>query len=193
MDTPADIDLRAYDFENKEPVCFADGKLKVYRVNTKQPTNYIMYALFCDGELGVFVIGILNGVDFTISATETIAEYRRRGFASALYISLINKVGLRLHSDGGQTEDGWALWQFIRKHANITIIDTIDHNTYKDDGTIPDNHLYTDSPFIGPRFKLIAESYYPPTHVCDKLVSGIWLADYQRGYVNRDYSPNGLQ
>lgn len=162
--------------ENREFLFFGCGKYKIYRNFNIHRDAIVMYTLQ-DGDLIVaYAMGEYIGKVYHVKLARTIDGYQRKGLMTTLYVNLLKNLNIKIASDVSQTEGGWRLWQYLRTQRVVTIYDTITHETIPDDGTIPDNVLFTDSPSVGPRFYFIAEIYLGENNRVEDVYRGIKVA-----------------
>jgi hypothetical protein len=137
-----------FDVADSTDIGFSEGGTIIRKsVNTKDQ-RIIMYSLHDkNSELLSSVVGYFYphaGVEyFVVLDVFTIDIHRRKGYATALYVSLVKKYGVKLMSDKHQTEGGKRLWDNINNVLNVNVLDVATGNKIPR-AEISDQEIYLD-------------------------------------------------
>ena len=143
------LQLTDVKFNTKILIGPAEGWLNIYKVKTKDPTAYIYY--LANENKSDDMLSYVMGIDYTLHGTQyfiigdafTSENNQKKGYASALYYSLVKKYNVKILSDKAQTPHGKALWDNLRKKISAKIINVSTGEIYPDDNTITQDELYT--------------------------------------------------
>lgn len=147
------------DFDESTAVIgYSEGGTIIRKSTAHKDPQVVMYSLHTPN--GEFVSGVV-GYPHTYGGTEyfvildvfTPLQYRRMGYATALYTSLVKKYGLKLMSDKKQTSDGKNLWSTIGRVLDVSVLDASTGNKVPRSG-VSDQQVYITEP---DRYLLIAE------------------------------------
>lgn len=140
-DAEGSLQIWEYGVKNSKSTLF------VLTQKDKSPLSYLM------GEFVKFQ----NADYLIVQDVFTTKDNLKKGYASALYYSLITKHHYKIISDKEQTADGRRLWSSLRKRIKAKIYDNHAKKFYDDDGTIPEADLYSNFTDVGMRYRLILE------------------------------------
>lgn len=126
--------------------------IPLWKYQTIKHDKQIVYALKINDELVTFIVGVPRQYDkpyFQVQQVWTDPAHRGKGYAPALYVTLIRKFHLALISDVEQTVGGKKVWDKLRTMVNVRVFDD---KTRQFVDNITDKKLYSFK-----RYRLIAE------------------------------------
>lgn len=152
--------LSSFDMDTKKWLGMTEGGCEIFELYTHDKSNpYRLLGIFKMPEfkLRSSLIGKYDKGYFVIEDAYTPPEFKRQGFATTLYYTLVKHCGLKLMSDKGQTPEGRQFWTSLRKNRlGIKILNVDTGEIVSDDGTIPEDELYTNWPELN-HYRLIYE------------------------------------
>jgi len=150
--------LTDFNIENGIVFGYSEGDTVIIKTPSPKDSRVILFALcnsqqaFLSGVVGYFCDW--QGTEYFIVLDAFTPEpLRHKGYATALYTSLVKKYNIKLMSDKEQTDDGKRLWTGISKILNVQVLDAT-NNTLLPRNQVSDDAIYINEP---DRYLLIAE------------------------------------
>lgn len=120
--------LTDFGTNEKTHIGYSEGGTTIYKLVHPKDSRVLLYALYDKSE--EFVSGVVgynssvkNVKYFCVLDVFTPTTHRQKGYATALYVSLVKKYGIKLISDKNQTPDGRKLWDRISKILQVKVLD----------------------------------------------------------------------
>lgn len=165
-----------FDLSNKIQVCTSEN-YPVFKTISKSNQNLMMYILANKQDttkIISYIIGLNvkldNKIYFQIEDAKTYNEYQNKGFMSALYLALLNKLNIPIISDSQQSPPMKKLWgksKLVLDVSNLKILNRSD---------VPEDEIYTNiqDKQIYARYRLIYENTF-----ISPLANSNILLDYE--------------
>lgn len=176
-----------FDADNSTKIGFSEGGTVIRRSVARKDARVVMFSLHdTDGELLSSVVGYPHTIDqteyFVVLDVFTASNYRRKGYAIALYTSLVKKYGLKLMSDKKQTSDGKDLWSAIGQVLDVSVLDASTGEKLSR-SEVPNQQVYITEP---DRYLLIAEHTESLIETVGDVTIGDGIVDDYMIYTHPD-------
>lgn len=150
------VNLSQFDINNAKQVAFAE-RIPVFYSSAK---NLELYFLKKDDDIISFILGSKTTINdneyLEIHRTWVDPEHRMKGYATALYSALYNKLNKKLLSDEKQTPIIQRIWK------NVDTVLNTETGEIKTRSQISDSELYVDGSDLSresKRYRLIKENF----------------------------------
>lgn len=152
------FNISEFDINNGERIGYSEGGTIITKSHHNIDSRLILFSL--TNENNLFLSGVVgyffpfNGREyFLINDVFTSREQRNKGYATALYTSLVRKYHVKLMSGKTQTKDGKLLWDRLSKVLTVNVYDA------KTKTTVPRNQISDDDIYVNEpdRYILLVE------------------------------------
>lgn len=122
-------ELTDFDISNGKQFGYGEGGTRIIKSVASLDPRMILFSLYTkkENQLLTGVAGYFFKFDdityFKIQDVFTSEPFRQQGYATALYVALARKYGVKLMSDTSQSSKGKRLWQGISKQLTISVLD----------------------------------------------------------------------
>lgn len=173
----SNIPLNAFDLNNLKQVATGEGGIPIVMTHAIDSKQLLLYGITLNNKLICYIAGELhniNGVEyFIIGGSWADIQYRKRGYMTSLYTTIIKILKVKILSDQKLSDDAIDLWNSISKNHNVQVLD-IKNNKILPRNQVPDNKIFQNQNPNLDDYRLILE-YITPT--IPPIGSGI-LHDY---------------
>lgn len=148
------VDISSFDLDNAPQVAMAEniplyhvsnGNTELYFLKTNQVITYVLCSNAVVGDVNYLVI----------HHTHTTEPFRNKGYATALYSALVNKLNKRLISDDEQAPFAKQIWKNVDKVMDVKTNEILPRSQVNPTDLYVDGSKPTDK---SRRYRLVYES-----------------------------------